>query len=157
MTDASKQQKPQGSKIARSSAARLAAVQAVYQILSNQQSADSVIAEYRLHRLGQPVEGAAMVTPDGDLFQTIVSGVYERMNALEDMIAAALQKNGKSKPSEPLLMAVLLCGAYELLDNRAVDAPIILSDYLNVTHAFYEQGESRLVNAVLDAIKAVIR
>jgi N utilization substance protein B len=79
------------------------------------------------------------------------------MNALEDMIIAALQKSNKTKPSEPLLMAILLCGAFELLDNQEVDAPVILSDYLNVTHAFYEQGESRLVNAILDSIKAVIR
>lgn len=157
MNDVSKQQKPQGSKIARASAARLAAVQAVYQILANQQSAASVISEYRLHRLGQPIEGEEMVTPDGILFQTVVDGVYQRMNALEDMIVAALQKSGKSKPSEPLLMSILLCGAYELLDNREVDAPVILSDYLNVTHAFYEQGESRLVNAILDAVKAVTR
>lgn len=149
--------KPQGSKIARASAARLAAVQAVYQILANDQSAQSVISEYRLHRLGQAVDGVEMVTPDGILFQSIVEGVYDRMNMLEEMIVAALQKNGKSKPSEPLLMAVLFCGTYELLMNTEIDAPVILSDYLNVTHAFYETGESRLVNALLDAIKKAVR
>ena len=157
MKDGEKQQKTKGSKIARSSAARLAAVQAVYQTIANNQSASSVISEYRLHRLGAPVDGEEMITPDGILFETVVKGVYERMNALEDMIVAALQKNNKSKPSEPLLMAILLCGAFELLDNRDVDAPVILSDYLNVTHAFYDQGESRLVNAILDAIKTAIR
>jgi N utilization substance protein B len=157
MTDIQKETKPQGSKIARSSAARLAAVQAVYQVLGNNQSAESVISEYRLHRLGKPVDGQEFVTPDGVLFEMVVRGVYDRMNALEDMIIAALQKSNKTKPSEPLLMAILLCGAFELLDNQEVDAPVILSDYLNVTHAFYEQGESRLVNAILDSIKAVIR
>lgn len=157
MNDTKKSEKPQGSKIARSSAARLAAVQAVYQMLGNNQSAQSVISEYRLHRLGEKVDGVEMVTPDGILFQTIVEGVYDRMNTLEDMIVAALQKNGKSKPSEPLLMSILLCGTFELLMNLDVDAPVILSDYLNVTHAFYEQGESKLVNALLDAIKKAVR
>lgn len=157
MNDTQKSKKPQGSKIARASAARLAAVQAVYQVLTNNQSAQSVISEYRLHRLGETVDGVEMVTPDGILFQSVVEGVYERMNALEDMIVAALQKNQKSKPSEPLLMAILLCGAYELLNNLDVDAPVILSDYLNVTHAFYEKGESKLVNALLDAIKTAVR
>lgn len=157
MNDIQKENKPQGSKIARASAARLAAVQAVYQVLSNDQSAESVINEYRLHRFGKPVDGQEFVTPDGVLFEMVVRGVYDRMNALEDMIVAALQKNNKTKPSEPLLMAILLCGAFELLDNQDVDAPVILSDYLNVTHAFYEQGESRLVNAILDSVKSVIR
>lgn len=149
--------KPQGSKIARASAARLAAVQAVYQILTNDQSAQSVISEYRLHRLGEAVDGMEMVTPDGILFQKIVEGVYDQMNMLEEMLVAALQKNGKTKPSEPLLMAVLLSGAFELLMNTEVDAPVIVSDYLNVTHAFYETGESKLVNALLDAIKKAVR
>jgi N utilization substance protein B len=157
MNDTQKSNKPQGSKIARASAARLAAVQAVYQVLSNHQSAESVISEYRLHRLGKPVDGEEFVTPDGVLFEMVVRGVYDRMNALEDMIAAALQKSNKTKPAEPLLMSILLCGSYELLDNQSVDAPVILSDYLNVTHAFYEQGESRLVNAILDSVKSVIR
>jgi N utilization substance protein B len=152
------QPKPQGSKKARAASARLAAVQAVYQILANDQSAESVISEYKLQkRLGAPLDGVEMVTPDGVLFQDVVKGVYDRMNALEDMIAAALQKAGKGKPSEPLLMAILLCGAFEILNHLDIDAPLILSDYLNVTHAFYEQGESKLVNAVLDSIKTAVR
>ncbi len=157
MSEIKQSNKPQGSKIARSSAARLAAVQAVYQMMGNNQSAESVISEYRLHRLGQSLDGAELVTPDGILFEKTVRGVYDRMNALEDMIDAALQKNNKTRPSEPLLMAILLCGAQELLENHDVDAPVILSDYLNVTHAFYEMGESRLVNAILDAVKKAVR
>ena len=149
--------KPQGSKIARATAARLAAVQAVYQMLANNQSAQSVISEYRLHRLGQAVDGVEMVTPDGVLFLKVVEGVYDRLNTREEMLGAAFQKSNKTRPSEPLLMAVLLCGAYELLMNTEVDAPVILSDYLNVTHAFYETGESKLVNALLDAIKKAVR
>lgn len=149
--------KPQGSKKAQAATARLAAVQAVYQILTNDQSAQAVISEYKLHRLGKEEGCAEMVTPDGVLFQAVVEGVYERMNALEDMIGAAFQKAGKTKPSEPLLMAILLCGAYELLNHLDTDAPLIVSDYLNVTHAFYELGESKLVNAILDSVKSSIR
>jgi N utilization substance protein B len=157
MTSASQSRKPQGSKKARASAARLAAVQAVYQILANEQSSASVISEYKLHRLGKPVDGEEMVTPDGVLFQTVVDGVYQRMNMLDEMIESAMKPAKKSKPSEPLLMAILLCGAFELLGNLDADAPVIVSDYLNVTHAFYEQGESKLVNAVLDSIRKTVR
>ncbi|MDB5491374.1 MAG: nusB family protein [Micavibrio sp.] len=149
--------KPQGSKKAQAAAARLAAVQAVYQILTNEQDAQSVLSEYKLHRLGKDIDGEAMVTPDGVLLEAVVTGVYDRMNALEDAITSAFQKAGKSKPAEPLLISILLCGAYELLAHLDIDAPLIVSDYLNVTHAFYEQGEAKLVNGILDTIKKAIR
>ena len=151
------QPKPQGSKKAQAAAARLVAVQAVYQMLTNEQSASSVISEYKLHRLGKEIAGEDMVTPDGVLFETVVIGVFDRMNALEDAVTAAFAKAGKSKPAEPLLNAILLCGAFELLAHLDIDAPLIVSDYLNVTHAFYEPGESKLVNAILDTIKKAIR
>lgn len=157
MTEPEKQHKPQGSKIARASAARLAATQAVYQIMTNEQSAQSVVSEYKLYRLGKPVDDVEMVTPDGVLFQAIVEGVYERMNHLEGLVADAAAKGGKTAPVEPLLMAVLLCGAWELFANHDIDAPVIVSDYLNVTHAFYEQGEAKLVNGMLDAIRQAVR
>lgn len=155
MTTTAKNQKPKGSKKARATSARLTAVQAVYQIVTNNQSAASVISEYKLHRFGKILDEEEMVTPDGVLFESIVSGVYERMNSLEEMVAAGLKKD--IKMVEPLLLSILLCGAFELLVNLDVDAPVILSDYLNVTHAFYEHGESKLVNAVLDNVKASVR
>lgn len=153
----SQPKKPQGSKKAQAAAARLAAVQAVYQVLTNEQSAQSVLSEYRLHRLGKEVAGEEMVTPDGTLFESVVIGVYDRMNVLDDAISAAFQKSGKTTPSEPLLMAILLCGAFELFAHLDIDAPLIVSDYINVAHAFYEQGEAKLVNAILDTIKKAIR
>lgn len=157
MSESVQPKKPQGSKIARASAARLAAAQAVYQIITNEQSADAVVNEYRLYRLGKPVDDVEMVTPDGVLFEMIVKGVYERLNLLEDMIADAAGKGGKKKPAEPLLLSIMLCGAFELLVNLDVDAPVIVADYLNVTHAFYEQGEAKFMNGVLDAVKLAVR
>ncbi len=157
MSNTGKSKQPQGSKIARASAARLAAAQAVYQIMTNDQDAETVINEYRLYRLGKPVDDVEMVTPDGVLFQAIVAGVYDRMNLLMGMIADATAKGGKTTPAEPLLLAIMLCGAWELLTNQDVDAPLVLSDYLNVTHAFYEQGEAKFVNGVLEAVKNTTR
>lgn len=157
MSNTGKSKQPQGSKIARASAARLAAAQAVYQIMTNDQDAETVINEYRLYRLGKPVDDVEMVTPDGVLFQAIVAGVYDRMNLLMGMIADATAKGGKTTPAEPLLLAIMLCGAWELLANQDVDAPLVLSDYLNVTHAFYEQGEAKFVNGVLEAVKNTTR
>ena len=142
---------------ARATAARLAAVQAVYQILSNDQSAKSVIEEYKMHRMGQPVDGTDMVVPDGVLFTDIVNGVYDRMNELEAYISNVSGRALEEKPREPLLHAIMLCGACEIASNPDVDGPIIISDYLDVTHAFYEQGEARLVNGVLDKLFKALR
>ncbi len=157
MTSNPQNQKPKGSPKARATAARLAAVQAVYQIITNDQPASSVISEYRLHRFNQPVDEVEMVTPDGTLFQDIVSGTYDRWNELESILSAALEKSGKSLPSEPLLRGIMLCGAWELLSNHDADGPLIVAEYLDVTHAFYDQGESRLVNAVLDSVLKSVR
>jgi N utilization substance protein B len=142
------------SKKARNSAARLAAVQALYQMDSNSQTAASAVREYIDFRLGEPLDGEAMVTGDAPLFSTIVSGASERRADLDHMITASL---GRDRPAEPLLHCILLCGAYELLANHDVDAPVIISDYLHVTDAFFEQGEKKLINAVLDKIAVNLR
>ena len=152
-----KPQSASGSKIARLSAARLSAVQAVYQMMTNDQSAKSVVDDYIIGgRLGQPVDGAAMVAPDRELFSRLVSGVGEKRVELEGFIRAA--QEGKSKTvAEPLLQSILLCGTYELFAIRETDTPVIISDYLNVTHAFYDQGEAKLVNGILDKIRSAVR
>ena len=152
-----------GSRIARLSAARLAAVQGVYQMKSTGQSADSLIGEYKAYRLGQPVEGQNMVLPDGVLFEKIIDGVTKRGADLRGIIEASLSEQNDAKDKEtatyvePLLDSILLCGAYELLACPETDVPVIISDYLEVTHAFYEGGESRLVNGVLDNISKTVR
>lgn len=155
-----KKQASTGSKIARASAARLAAVQAVYQIDLNEQRAGDVIAEFKLHRLGKAVDGDEMVLPDGNLFDDIVRGLDARRPDAEMLVDKALERRanaGKGLGVEPLLRCIMLCGAYELMAHGTIDAPIIISDYVNVAHAFYEGKEPGLINAVLDAIAKVIR
>ena len=77
-------------------------------------------------------------------------GVQERRDDLNEILAANLSQS--IEKTDPLLFSVLSCGVYELLDPEGVDTPIIINEYLNVTHAFYEGEESRLVNGVLDKI-----
>lgn len=141
------------SKKARMSAARLAAVQAVYQMMANEQKAESVIEEYRVRRFGKPVDGQAMVMPEQDLFADIVNGVEARRAEIE----AILVKPEQKIPAEPLLRSILLCGTWELLAQENTDTPLIIAEYLNVTHAFFGQGESRMINGVLDRVKGEVR
>ncbi len=144
-----------GSKIARNSAARLLAVQAVYQMHKNNQAAKDVVKEYLEHRLGIDDDGDQMVTPNAEHFSKVVQGVEEHIEQLGDMVIK--NRNKEALSNEPLLNALFLCGAYELMMCQDIDYPIILSDYVHVTQAFYESSESKLVNAVLDSIRKTVR
>ena len=92
----------QSSKKARASAARLAAVQAVYQMMGNAQKADAVIADFRDRRLGKPIDGQAMVMPERELFEEIVTGVETIRPELETLLIVP----GQQIPAEPLLRAI---------------------------------------------------
>lgn len=152
-----------GSALARRTAARLAAVQAVYQMLLGGQDPRAVVGEYKLHRLGKPVDGQAMVQADTPLFADIVEGVSARRIDIEALIDAAMASRPAVKTREsgnflePLLRSIVMCGTYEILAHPETDGPVIIADYLEVTHAFYEGGESKLVNAVLDSINKTLR
>lgn len=151
--------KPESSQNARNSAARLAAVQALYQLKGNDEPVPLLIEEYRQHRLGKALDDVQTVMPDSLLFERILKGVTQYGETVQEMLAAALNKDGQQRlvPSEPLLNAILSCGAYELMSHQDIDAPILIDDYLNVTHAFYDQGEHKLVNAVLDRVRNMTR
>jgi transcription antitermination protein NusB len=142
-----------GSRKARALSARLAAVQAVYQRKINKKPLAAVIEEYINYRAGEPVDGDEMLAPDSEFFEHIVKGVDDSRPLLEDVITRILDERETEQGLEPLLMSIMLCGAYELSEPSGIDAAIIISDYLHVTHAFYDQGEHKLVNAVLDSIK----
>jgi N utilization substance protein B len=148
--------KKTGSQKARNSAARLMAVQAVYQMHKNEQAAKDVISEFLEHRTGVDVDGDEMVSPDIDHFSNVVSGVEKNIEQLSQMVVMNRQKE-KEQPTEPLLKSIFLCGAYELMVLQSIDYPIIISEYVYVAQAFYEENEAKLVNAVLDSIRKTVR
>lgn len=141
----SKDQKP--SKKARLSAARLAGVQAVYQMALSGLSAREAYQDYVERRMGKETEGDQYIPADTELLSKLIQGVAEKRSDLNEMMKGPLE--GRKSP-EPLLQAILFCGLYELLAHLDIDAPVIINDYLNVTHAFYDQKEVDLVNAILD-------
>lgn len=151
-----------GSRKARASAARLAAVQTVYQMLADGRDSEQAARDFLDHYAGLQVDGQPLLMPEQELYGRIVRGVGERQDELETLLEKNLENKSylfdiKRRKIDTLLRAVLLCGAYELLAHHDIDAPIIISDYLNVTHAFYEQKESALVNGVLDSIRGILR
>lgn len=165
---AGKSKKKSGNKSAKGhihlSTARLFSVQAVYQMLENDEKAGSVVSDFMERRIVQTVESEdGMVKPDGVLFQKIVAGVEARRSDLNTILYETIMLSSKSdqppkiEENEPLLYAVLLCGAYELLAHHETDIPVIIEDYLNVTHAFFDGGEAKLVNGVLDKVARSVR
>lgn len=146
----------EGSPKAKKTAARLAAVQILYQMRLNNQDADSALREFVNHRLGFKIEGDVYVPADQELLDQIILGIQNRWMDIEEIIVAALSA-GKKSEVEPLLDGILRAGTYELLENTATDTGIIINDYMNVTTGFYEGKEVKLVNAVLDKIGKTVR
>ena len=157
MSSPPKEHKP--SAKARVLAARMLAVQALYQNQHNQKPVGALVDEYIAHRTGMEIEGEAMVEPDGALMKKIIDGVHERHEELEGLITAQMKKpeEGSVRETEPLLKAILLAATYELLAHQDIDSPVIINDYLNVTHGFYDKMEAGLVNGVLDPIARQLR
>jgi len=153
--DAPEQDKKEVNKAAVLSA-RLYAVQAYYQATQNKQTMRSVLDEYLRYRKDFEIDGVKLVRPDGALLQKILFGVEERRPELESIIEANLKKDAEDRKVEPLLKAILICGAYELLIAET-DAPIVINDYLNVAHGFYDRGEVALINGVLDSISTIFQ
>lgn len=148
--------KKEGSAKAKRTAARLAAVQVLYQMRLNNQDAKSAVREYISHRSGFRLDGDVYVPPDEELLESIVMGLQERWSDVDDVLSAALAA-GKKGEVETLLASILRAGAYELLAHGKTDAGIIINDYLNVTGGFYEGQEPKLVNAILDKIAKTVR
>lgn len=138
---------------ARNLAARLAAVQALYEYSQNKQPVQALVGPY-----AKGIEmDEAMVQPDEVLLKKIVGGVIERYIEINEIVKGHLAEKETARAMEPLLRAVLLAGTYELLAHHEIDFPIIINDYVNVVHGFYSPSEAGLVNAVLDKTAGVLR
>lgn len=140
------------------SASRLSAVQALYQLLmSDEPNAVLVIDEYKTHRLGQVIEDIEFMMADATLFSDIVAGCWERKEEIEQMISDHLKEGWSLNRLENLIRAVLMAGVYELMARPDVPTAVIISEYVDVTHAFCERQEASFVNGLLDKCGKLIR
>jgi len=144
-------------KANRRSAARLAAVQALYQMDVAGTPINEILAEFESHWLGREVEGEQYLPAEAAFFRDIVSGVLREQRRLDPLIDAALSKGWPLKRIEALLRAVLRAGAYELDHRKDVPARVIVSEYVDVAHAFVEGDETGMINAVLDQLAREMR
>ena len=146
----------EGSKKARRSAARLAAVQVLYQIDFSEQPAKEALHDFINRRIGFEIDGDVIVPADRDLLTSIVNGVVDKKAEIDEIYKGQLAKKEKES-IDPILEAILKCGIYELMAHHDIDAPIIISDYMNVVKAFYEDGAPTMINAILDSVAKGLR
>ncbi|KAA0698302.1 transcription antitermination factor NusB [Neorhizobium sp. P12A] len=138
-------------------AARLAAVQALYQMDIGGSGVLEVVAEYEAHRLGQELDGETYLKADPSWFRSIVSGVVRDQKKLDPLIGSALQDDWALSRLDSTVRAILRAGTFELLDRKDVPVPVIVTEYVEIAHAFFEEDEPKLVNAVLDRIAKQVR
>jgi N utilization substance protein B len=134
------------------SAARLGAVQALYQMDLTGAGVADVFAEFESHWLGKEVEGESYKPAEAAFFRAIVSGVIEHQRPLDQIVDKTLAAGWPLRRVEAILRAVLRAGAFELLHRRDIPAKVIISEYADVASAFFDRDEVGLANAVLDTI-----
>lgn len=160
MTAASATERPprQGGAARRRSIARLAAVQALYQLeLNPGRGADAVIGEFVRHRLGREIDGDVYGEADQALFADIVRGVAADRERLDETLSAALSEEWPLGRLETLLRLILEAGAYELLHRPDIPPRVTISEYGSIAHAFFSGKEPGLANGVFDRLARTLR
>ena len=133
-------------------AARLAAVQALYQMDVAGSGVLETAAEYETYRLGKELDGSLYREADPQWFRAILSGVVEGQKSIDPVIRRALTDDWPLSRLDSTLRAILRAGVYELRERRDVPVAVIVSEYVDIANAFYEEEEPKLVNAVLDRV-----
>ena len=139
------------------SAARLAAVQALYQMDVSGKSLVDATAEFEAFWIGREVEGVSFQPAENEFFRDILAGVLRDQRAIDGKVDAALSAGWPLKRIEAVLRAILRAGAYELMFRKDVPARVAISEYVDVAHGFYGDDEPGMVNAVLDTVAREVR
>jgi len=144
-------------KANRRGAARLAAVQALYQMDIAGTDLNDILAEFESHWLGGEGEGDQYLPAEAAFFRDIVSGVVANQRKLDPTIDHALSKGWPLKRVEALVRAVLRAGAFELTNRKDIPVRVIVSEYVDVANAFVDRDETGMINAVLDMLARNMR
>ena len=118
---------------------------------------NEIVTEFEKHWIGREVEGDQYLPAEIAFFRDLVSGVLTEQRTLDPMIDEALAAGWPLKRVEAILRAVLRAGVYELSHRRDVPARVIVSEYVDVAHAFVDRDETGMVNAVLDQLARTLR
>ena len=138
-------------------AARLAAVQALYQMEIGGGELADVVAEFELYRLGQEIDGDEYREADAAFFRDLVTGVVAEQKTIDPKIHQTLVEDWPLKRIDVTLREILRAGLFELMRRRDVPAKVVITEYVDVARAFFVEDEPRIVNAVLDKLAREVR
>ena len=139
------------------SAARLAAVQALYQQDMEGTPVAQLLKEFHDHRLGATIEDAQYHDAEREFFDDIVTGANARNDDIDRLISERLAEGWTLERLDRPMRAILRAGAYELIARPDVPVGSVISEYVDVAHAFFDKRESGFVNGLLDAIAKEVR
>ena len=139
------------------SAARLAAVQALYQQEMEGTPIAPLLHEFHQHRLGATIDGVEYAEAEVDFFDDLVKGADARSAELDALIAGRLAEGWSMTRLDKPMKAILRAGAYELAARADVPTATVISEYVDVAKAFYDARETGFVNGLLDAIAKEVR
>ncbi|MBX9708548.1 MAG: transcription antitermination factor NusB [Caulobacteraceae bacterium] len=137
--------------------ARLAAVQALYQMELAGEGVETVISEFENHRFDGQIEGEMLAEADEDWFAEIVRGVVTGQRAIDTAVKARLASNWRLERLDATLRALLRCGVWELMERPEVPREIVIDEYVELAKAFFDEAESKFVNAALDGVARDVR
>ena len=139
------------------SAARLAAVQALYQLEMEGSALAPLLHQFHEHRLGATIEGATYAEAEEAFFDDVVRGVDARRGEIDALIVANLASGWALERLDRPMRAILRAGTYELIARPDVPRASVITEYVDVAHAFFDKKESGFVNGLLDAVAKAAR
>jgi len=139
------------------SVARLAAVQALYQQQMENTALTRLLDEFHMHRLGKEIEEDQYADAEVDFFDDIVTGVDARRDEIDELLQSKLADGWKIARLDKTMVQILRCGTYELLASADISKKIVISEYIDVAHAFFDDKEAKFVNGVLDSVGKAVR
>ena len=139
------------------SAARLAAVQALYQQHMEGTALVKLLDEFHQHRLGMEVDDEQYAQAEVDFFDDIVGGVDARRDEISELLVSKLAEGWTLARLDKTMLQILRCGTYELLARADVPAAAAINEYVDVAKAFFDDREAKFVNGILDAVSKEAR
>lgn len=134
------------------SAARLAIVQALYQMEVAGKGLNEIFAEFESHWIGREIEGVQYMPAELAFFREILQGVLADQRSIDQHVDRALEGGWPLQRLEAVMRAILRAGAYELHKRKDVPTRVVIKEYVDVAGAFFGPTESGMINAVLDRI-----
>jgi len=138
-------------------AARLAVVQALYQLAMSDSSVDEVTEQFLKERLKEEVDGLSLADADRKLFRSLVAGAARAAEDSDNMLAGVLPEDWPLERIETLLLALFRAAVHELADLPETPARVIITQYMDVAHAFFGGKEPGFVNSLLDRLARALR